>query len=187
MIDHVLGTIVADLNSYLMRRLESEESIVELSALVNLDGSVAFRGQNKVLCSLVAVQQDRSTYNVPLSKKSLKNPPVQLNLYVLFSAYYQAANYRQSLKSLSSVIAFFQGKQVFTSQNTPGLHQDAEKISVELFNFDLKELSRFWTAFGVKHLPSVLYRLRLINVTEDMVLIDLPEITSYSTEDKIKK
>ncbi|MEM6380597.1 MAG: DUF4255 domain-containing protein [Bacteroidota bacterium] len=187
MIDHVLSTLVGDLNSYLMRRLESDESVVELSALVNLDGSVAFRGQNKILCSLVAVQQDRSTYNVPLSKTSLKNPPVQLNLFVLFSAYYQAANYREALKSLSSVIAFFQGKQVFTPQNTPGLHQSAEKIAVELFNFDLKELSHFWTAFGVKHLPSVLYRLRLVNVTEDMVLLDLPEITSFSTKDEIKK
>lgn len=186
MIDHVLSTLVADLDAYLKRRLDSDESVVELSALVNLDGSVAFRGQNKVLCSLVAVQQDRSTYNVPLSKTALKNPPVQLNIYILFSAYFQAANYAQGLKALSNVIGFFQGKQVFTPQNTPGLNQGTDKISVELFNFDLKELSHFWTAFGVKHLPSALYRLRLLNITEDIILAELPEIISVDTNEKIR-
>ncbi len=186
MIDQVMSAITSDLNGFLMRRMGVQENVVELSALVNLDGSVAFRGQNKVLCSLVSVQQERTSYNMPLGKGDLKNPPIQLSLFILFSAYYQPANYTEALKSLSSVIGFFQGKQVFTPQNTSKLDANVEKITVELFNFDIKELSNFWTAVGTKHLPSVLYKWRLLSITEDMILAETPQITGFASEQEKK-
>lgn len=170
-----------ELNSFLKRRTGIEENIVELSELVNLDGSVAYAGQDKVLCTLISVEQERTNINRPMGGLGKMNPPIDINLYILFSAYYQATNYDEALKSLSSVIGFFQAKQVFTNSNTPGLNLGTEKLTVELINLDIKELSNFWTAVGSKHLPSVLYKWRMLSITQEMLLEELPEVTGVET------
>ena len=174
---NAMAAIRDELNSFFRRRTGITENMVELSELVNLDGSVAFSGQDKILCTLISVEQERTNINRTVGGGlERKNPPIDLNLYVLYSAYYQASNYEEALKSLSGIIGFFQGNQVFTAQNTPALNDGIQKLTVELMNLDVKELSNFWTAVGSKHLPSVLYKWRMISITENMILEELPQI-----------
>lgn len=182
MILNAMAAIRDDLNAFFRRRTGVTENMVELSELVNLDGSVAFAGQDKVLCTLISVEQERTNINRTVGRLGKMNPPIDLNLYVLFSAYYQATNYEEALKSLSSIIGFFQGKQVFNTQNTPSLQLEVEKLTVELINLDVKELSNFWTAVGSKHLPSVLYKWRMISISEQMLLEELPEVTGVESD-----
>ena len=180
MIHHILSAITDDLNSFLMRKNGAQEPVVELSALVNLDGSIAISGKNKVVCSLVNIRQDRTTYNMTLSKSEKKNPPVQLNLFILFSAYYQSDNYQEGLKALSNILGFFQGKQIFTPQNTSYLSGNIKKFTLELVDIDLNDIGNFWSALGGRHLPAVLYKCRLISITEDMILEDIPAIKGFN-------
>ena len=176
-----METICGELNSFLIRRQGLQQELVVLSELVNLDGSVAPQEDNKVLCTLINIEQERVNLGAPQRDRVKQNPPINLNLYVLFSAYYQPKNYREAIQVLGHIIGFFQGKQVFTPQNTPGLHASCEKLTVEMANLDIKEHSHFWTALGARHLPSVLYKWRFTALTEDQILEELPEIKGVTT------
>lgn len=176
MIHHVLQVICKDLNTYLQNRSDLSEEIVLLSEIMNPDGSVAVTQENRLVCSLLNIEQERLTINTPVKGQALVNPPFNLNLYVVFSALYASNNYVEALKVISLTLAFFQGKQVFTPSNTPGLDAGIEKIAVEYINVDLKELGNIWTSLGSKHLPSILFKIRMLSITADVILEELPVI-----------
>ena len=181
MLQHVLPVIVEELNNFLKRRFQEREAKVILSDLVKQDGSVPAAGANKIICSLVNMEQERTSLSFGQQNSVKTNPPVNLNLYVLFAAYFPETVYEESLKFLSSVIGFFQGKQVFTPQNTPGLSASVQKIAVEITNLTFHEQSNLCATLGAKYIPSVLLKMRMITITEDMILEEIPEITEVGT------
>ncbi|MCB0638303.1 MAG: DUF4255 domain-containing protein [Lewinella sp.] len=176
MIDRMLSAVTSDLNGFLQRRTGARKSLVELSSLANPDGSVAFQTKNQVLCTLVNIEQERASYNMPAANRMEKSPPVQLSLDVLFAACYEPARYMEALKMLSYIIGFFQAKHVFTSDNTSQLPVLIDKLTVEPVNLELKDLGNFWSAVGIKHQPTVIYKMRILSVTEDIILEDVPSV-----------
>ena len=177
MIHLVLQAIRNELTSFLTRRLKTDtaQPRVVLSKLTDL-GDTAL---DRLICTLVKVEQETVRANVGLRGEPPRvNPPLQLNLLVLISANYRPENYLEALQALSAAIGYFQGKAVFTPANTPGLPERIEKVNVEPVELDMGEFGHLWTALGSSHLPSVLYRLRMISTTEDLVLEQLSEITA---------
>lgn len=155
--------------------------MVLLSELMNLDGSIAITSDNKVVCTLLNIEQERVSLNATFNNKAQVNAPIDLNLFVLFSFYYGASNYLEALKSLSLTVVYFQGKQVFTQANTPGLGPAVEKVTVEMVNVEMHELSNFWTAVGAKHLPCVLYKFRMLSLTAEAILEEISDIRSVDS------
>jgi len=180
MIHKVLSEIINELNAFLKRAVSSTEDRIVLSALVDQSGSIAFSGENKIVCMLTAIEQERSNLNKFPTSPVMKNPPIYLNLYLLFSAYFPG-NYDESLKFISLVISFFQGKQLFTPQNTPGLPAEVDKISVEFNNLDQHAQNQLWSAIGAKMMPSISMKLRMIPITRDQILAEISEITGIDT------
>lgn len=181
MLQNVLPVIVEELNAFLKRRFQEREAKVILSDLVKQDGSIPSNGTNKIICSLVNLEQERVNLTFGHQNAAKVNPPVNLNLYVLFAAYFPDTVYEESLKFLSTVIGFFQGKQVFTPQNTPGMSPNVQKIAVEIVNLSFHENSNLWATLGAKYMPSVLLKMRMVTITEEMILEELPVITTVET------
>lgn len=178
MIHSVLQLIKNDLDLFLRKRLSEREDVVVLSELMNnADGSFAVESENKLICTLLNIEQERINLNAPMGRQTSSNPPFNLNLYVLFSAYYAPKSYIGALRALSLTIGFFQGKQVFTPTNTPGMPDAINKIIVEMVNVDMKDLSNFWTAIGAKQMPSVLFKIKMVSITADMVMEEFTPIT----------
>lgn len=177
MISKVLSVISSELNAFLRQKWEADQNsqLVDVADLAQTMPPEA--RTNQVLCTLINIEQEPVNINSPAGKYPYKNPPVNLNLYVLFSASFQPKNYKEGLAYLSAVISFFQGKQVFTPKNTPRLPSNIDKLTVELANMDLRELSHFWGSLGAQQLPSVLYKFRTLSISEDLILEELPEIT----------
>ncbi|WP_020570431.1 DUF4255 domain-containing protein [Neolewinella persica] len=181
MIHKVLPIIVDELNAYLKQATSrTPEDWIVLSDIVDQTGSVAFSGKNKVVCMLTGIEQERSNFNKLPTGPALRNLPIYLNIYLLFAAYFPGS-YEESLKFISLVISFFQGKQVFTPQNTPGLPPGADKITVEITNLDQQAQHRLWSAIGAKMMPSISMKLRMIPITTDQILTEIPEITGINT------
>lgn len=176
----MLSAITDELNSYLRRTVSVVEDKATLSALVDQEGNMAAEGENKVVGLLTAIEQERASLSQAPSRGGLRNPPVQLNLHVLFAAYFPG-DYREALKFISLTLAFFQSKQVFTARNTPGLPAGAEKVVVEINNLDQQAQYQLWNAIGAKMIPSVSMKIRLIAITNDQILGEVPEITSTET------
>ena len=100
----------------------------------------------------------------------MSQPPVHLNLLVMFAANFSGAVYVEALKLIECVIAFFQARPVFTHVNTPALDPGIDQLSFEIENLSLSDLSNLWGVIGGRYLPSVLYRLRMVTVDARQVI-----------------
>jgi hypothetical protein len=94
-----------------------------------------------------------------------KNPPIYLNLDILFAANY--TDYYTSLLLISNVIKFFQFQNVFTPLNSPNLPPGIEELIFDLKTLSLQDLNNLWGILGSKYIPSVVYKMRLIIISDD--------------------
>jgi len=169
MIHEFVPLIASELSDFLDGRFDTSEDPVILSNIVQQDGSVAIKGENKVIVTLVNIERDGTNqgHGGGFSRGDL---PVHINLYVLFSAYFN--DYIEALKFTSGVIGFFQANPTFTYMGNT--------VKVELHNVDFRELGNLWTAVGAKCLPSALYKIRTLNMDEDNIRDTIPPVSGIS-------
>ena len=190
MIDKSLEALKKAVRDYLFLlpelNLTSEDAIV-ISPVVKADGSLSIP-DNTLGMTLVNVEEERivkSQNSVAVAndgKVSVVNPEIKLNLYILISANFTV--YSTGLQFLSSAVKCFQSKNVFTPDNTPYLDTSIQKLIVELFTLDFEKQNHLWGSLGAKYLPSVLYRVRLIAVKEDIKLTEQAPVTIYDLKEK---
>ena len=124
--------------------------------------------QDKVVVTLVNIEEEKTlrntAYEVPrTSGYSYQNPPIFLNLYVLFSA--NSNNYENALIYLSDVVSFFQREKVFTPATHPGLAgKGIDKLVFDLYTLSFEQMNHLWAVLGGKYIPSALYKVRLVQV-----------------------
>ncbi len=162
MINKALSGITQDLNEYLKKQLSLQEDKAILSSIVNQDGSVANHTQNKLVITLVNIEEDRVSKNMPPINPAI-NPhlSINMNLNMLVSANFGSDNYPESLSFLSQAISFFQDKPIFTRQNTPALDTSIEKMVMELQPTTYENMNNIWRMLGAHYMPCVLYKLRI--------------------------
>ena len=153
---------------------------LENIALWESGSDVATKVEDKVVMTLLRLEEESTLKNVPSykikdNKTEYFNPPVNLNLFVLFSA--NCDTYDKSLRSISRVIEFFQGKKVFTSGNTIYNRTNVSLDVLEYFKFILEmytpgfeELNNIWGTLGGRQLPSVIYKVQIIQIRQDKKL-----------------
>jgi Pvc16 N-terminal domain len=135
-------------------------------------GGVSDSIKDKVVLTLVNVEEEKTLRNMPASIPvgsgySYQNPPIVLNLYVLFSVNYHSTlnSYDNSLIYLSEIIAFFQRKKTFTALNTPLLmDKNVDKLIFDLHSLSFEQMNHLWAVLGGKYIPSVLYKVRLLEI-----------------------
>ena len=115
MIHNLLPVVGGELNEYLKSRFDISEDRLILSNLINQDGTVAVEESNKVVCSLLRVQEEttlKSTAGTSSMGGSFvsSGADINVNLTVMFSSFFSGKNYVEALKFLSGVIYFFQSK-----------------------------------------------------------------------------
>ena len=186
MIHEVVPAIVQELNKFFKRKHNITEDKALMSHIVNADGSIALQETDKIIVTLTNIEMDRTKSNTASYEQTQRgsfvkvNPPVNVNLYLLFSAYFTNENYTEGLKFISSVVAFFQNRSgIFTMQNTPGLGPTAqlvEKYTAELLPLEYRDISNVWNGLGAKYLPSVLYRIRTLPIEHREPPVEIPAV-----------
>lgn len=172
----------------LKEQLENYFSEIGLGKIIALENIALWesgsddsaRIDDKVVISLLKLEEELTLKNSPHYKLSdtkteYKNPPVHLNMYLLISA--NCDFYDKSLRSISKVIEFFQGKKVFTSGNTVYNRNNVSfdvldyfKFILELYTPTFEELNNIWGTLGGRQLPSVIYKVQLIQIERDKKL-----------------
>lgn len=166
----------------------NEEKLV-LSGIVNQDGTIAVQGENKILLSLLNIEKETTgmsnagTGNL----RTLSNvaPAMNINIYVLFSAFFSSNNYSEALRFLSFIIGYFQYKSVFTRSNTPKLDPKIGKLLFEMENLSVENLSNIWSTLGAKYMPSVVYKIRMLTFDESVVREFRPAVSGVTDEHHI--
>ena len=171
MITPVLKYIAEEINSHYD---ETVEEFVKLGNIARLESSSGTSGadlQSKVILTVVNIDEEKTLKNSPHYIKQgdtlqKRNPTLFLNLYMLASC--AVDDYETALTNISRVISFFQQKYVFTPENAvasfPSGH--VEKIILDLFSLNFEQVNHLWGISGGKYQPSVLYKLRLIQIQE---------------------
>ncbi|WP_295721229.1 DUF4255 domain-containing protein [Mucilaginibacter sp.] len=191
-----------ELNAYIKRKDSTNfgnEDVVVVSSLMNPDGTFAVSTEgsdvSKVILTLINLEEDRiadSQYNYQKIDDRIQviNPPVNINAFVLFSVF--ANNYSTALRLLSYVMAFFQGRQVFDSDQYPQINAkvDADKpwqkvgrLLVTFHSTTFEQQNNLWAALGAKYMPNVIYKIRTISFVDSEPKMETPPITEITISD----
>jgi hypothetical protein len=179
------------ISNYLETYLESQPGAsTNYILLGNISGMGVNGGaalQNKIILSVVNIEEDRisrSSDNYTRIDQQIvyQNPPVFLNLDILFAANY--TEYLTSLQLLSNVIKFFQYQNVFTPLNSPNFPQGIEKLIFDMKTLSLQDLNYLWGILGSMYVPSVVYKMRLISISDAFSQGNAPPVTEINVNDK---
>jgi hypothetical protein len=203
MIRTALECIKNELDAYIVNREQdpahySTGNVVDLKPMSAPDGAINITDTTHVTIMLAGVEEERREgrrpYYVPSGDKEfLKlNPPVELNLFLLFAAH--NSHYETALRDLSNVISFFQSNPVFDEQRFPALNatvidqankpwQLIERLSLTLYSLSFEQQNNLWSMLGTKYLPSVVYKLNMLTVFDTRAKEVAPAITEINIAD----
>lgn len=189
-----------ELNQYFKRKDPANFGNVDcvvLSGLMKPDGTFALdtsQGDNnfKVMVTLINLEEDRvaeSQYNYQRINDKIQviNPPVNINVYVLFSVF--ASNYPTSLRLLSYIISFFQSRSVFDSELYPQLNAKVEpdkpwqkvgRLVTTLHGTTFEQQNNLWAAIGAKYMPNVIYKVRTMSFIDTEPKMEAPPVTEIT-------
>lgn len=136
--------------------------------------------RDRIVMTLVRLQEEATLKNRPAGTRNMAtgqmeyhNPPLALNLYLLFTV--NSNEYSNALTYLSRVMRFFQQRPRFDPATAPVIppaqvsEQDRLedfRIVADLYSPTFEEQNHLWSILGSKLLPSVMYRLRLVELTD---------------------
>jgi hypothetical protein len=193
MIDLALNFLNTQLDNYLRDKLDptNHSPFIQLANIAwnDADNSVSPKDpSSSAFITLVNIEEDRISKSPEGFTRNnnnsivYKNPQIYLNLYVLFSV--NLSSYSESLKRLSLIIQYFQYKNVFTTLNSSGLPAGVDKLILDLSTLSFQDMNNLWGILGSKYLPSVMYKLRLIKISEEFAQGDAALIHEIMVNDK---
>ncbi|PIF34352.1 uncharacterized protein DUF4255 [Flavobacterium sp. 9] len=198
MIFEVIQIISEQVNSYLAE-IGLEKSVVpeNIAFLESQKDDPDNKLKDGVALTVINLAEEATLKNFPNhsvenTKTIYKNSVVNLNLYILFSA--NRDIYINSLKDISKIIEFFQGKRLFTQANTifnrstsAMSNVDNFRFTVELYTPTFEELNYIWGTLGGKQLPSALYKVSMIQIERNIVQAEGQLIGEFSGTTKRKE
>ena len=168
-IDAALDFIAREVNAHLLKRTGSELGAVHVGRLVDDRGNWVV-AMDTLRLTLFQIDEERALREqlpertIVGGREVVLPPPLRLNLVVLFAGRFQ--QYDQALRTLSQLMAFVQARPLHTPAESPGLPAGIERIAMELLSWTPEQLNQMWACFGAKHLPSVVYRLRMVTLQD---------------------
>ncbi|WP_297099546.1 DUF4255 domain-containing protein [uncultured Draconibacterium sp.] len=174
MIYEALQILKEQLDNYLDDAGLGKIVVLENLALLDSGTDKAKNLDGKVIISLLSVQEESTLKNQPTSrvvnnKAEYFNPAVNINLFFMVSA--NCDSYSNSLISITKTLEYFQGKKVFTAQNTVYNRSnlsmqelDDFKFVVDLYTPGFEVWNHIWGTHGGRQLPSVIYKVQLLQV-----------------------
>ncbi|MFW0737795.1 DUF4255 domain-containing protein [Flavobacterium sp.] len=179
MIFEVIQIIAEQVNNYL-DEIGLEKTVVaeNIAFLESQNETVSGNLEDKVALTLINLDEEATLKNFPNHRVEndrtiYKNSVINLNLYLLFSA--NRNIYINSLNDISKIIAFFQGKKLFTQANTIYNRNNVAMTNIENFRFTIElytptfeELNYIWGTLGGKQLPSALYKVSMIQIERNI-------------------
>jgi Pvc16 N-terminal domain len=197
MIDRVLSLLSDELQNYITFSNASADVIIDNIGMLETSNSDSLN--RHIVITLVNVEEESALKNISPIKKGVsglakyENPPVFLNLYVLITCNYSGSDYILALRRLSAVIRFFQSRNSFSTRNstntTTPLADSADlKFTMELYTLTFEQINHLWGSLGGRQVPFVMYKLRVVAITERAVVRTVPLIEEIETNlNKIQK
>ena len=200
MIRTALEFIKRELDQYIVNREQDPANyplgnVVDLLPVIRPNGDLNIDENAHITEMMVGIEEERREgkrpHYIPTDDNQIKqvNPPIDLNLYLLFIA--SNGNYETALRDLSSVVAFFQVNPVFDEVRFPDLNASAadpvnkswqliDRLSFRLQDMSFEQQNNLWAMLGGKYIPSVVYKVNMLTVFETKSDLAAPAITELN-------
>jgi len=192
MVDTALILLRDELTNYLSAKDTATVVVDNIGLLETPSGNSL---TDNIVITLVNIEEESTLKNQPALKRPFvnnaiyENAPVYLNLYVLFTCNYSGNDYVLALKRLSYIIAFIQSKNVFSASSSVSggaINLDDNdlvnlKFTMELYTLTFEQINHLWGSLGGRQIPFVMYKLRLVSITERTKVREVPLIEEIET------
>lgn len=180
MIHNVMTLIAQQLNEFMRNELNLSEDVVVVNSLVDLKGDPNMQIENRVCLFLQRIEEEKVAKSGGFQANPGMPPPVRVSLHIVFAANFPDPNYREALRFISLVLEFFQGRGTFDRSNAPGLPPGLDKLTFDLADLDYQEMNNLWSLIGAKYIPSLVYKVRMLTFSQDMIREDVPSVVKRS-------
>lgn len=177
MIYNTLQTLTSNLSSHLRLRFGLNESIVVAGSPGK---DTASGGAGNLYVTLLNVEREtaagiRFGRNHSAGEGYAHSAPAwQLNLYLMFSAIFPDKQYEEGLKVISAAVGFLQGSSRHGMPVGGG-------FCIEPVNTSFGELSNIWGMFGRSYHPSIICKVRVLDIDSDTVTAVSPAVLRKET------
>ncbi len=178
------------LNRYFNTIDSNVQNIVKLENIGTLTEE-DLKNNDNIFITLVNISEEFTLKNMPNYKKEgndtiYRNPPVFLNLFLLFTACMK--KYESSLTYLSHLVRFFQGKNMFTLKNSSLQVSGLEnfKIIVDIYSPTFEQTNYLWSTLGGKQHPFIIYKARLVELERESTTETRPLVAEIDVNDNEK-
>ena len=184
MLDVALRFLKDELNTYILTRTGSNTVEVKMSKVVDEAGKYVL-DEETIGATIINIEEERTfkshlpAYTNVNGQHVVLEPELKLNLYVLFAANFKL--YDVALKYISLVLTYFQSHPAFTPEEFPALDPGIEKLIVELQSLNFEQLNQIWAFIGGKHLPSVIYKVRMVALQDQVQTAVQPPLMILQT------
>lgn len=124
---------------------------------------------NKLSISLVSIERE-SAGGIKFSGQAVSGdqfrktaPTWQLNVYVMIAALFSEKQYADGLQILSQALSFIQNNNTITLDGT------STTFSIEPVNMSISELSNIWSISGGTYFPSIICKIRGLNISSNEI------------------
>lgn len=184
MLNLALSSIKNHLNEFLVNRLDLDDEVVHVNRLINQNGESGLKNQNKVLLTLINLEQEANSqfYNRPVKDGRdvhKLNPPMYFNLNLLCVSNFDS--YDESLKFLNEILSFFQTHLSIDVESSDEFNIH-EKLSIEIDPQSYSDMHSLWNSMGAKYQPSLVFKVRHITIQENNVISSTSGIDNIRIE-----
>jgi len=180
MLFETLNTLKLELSSYLSQLPEESNFTITEENIAFHETSADVK--DSMVLSLIRMEEEATLKNMHQYRKEAgktiySQPPVNMNLYILFSSVFDT--YGNALKNLSNVVKFFQTKRTFNAANTPNTQVNMPsdfELHMDLYSPSFDMSNHIWGSLGGKQFPSVIYKVRLVSLERDLIQEQRPLI-----------
>jgi hypothetical protein len=170
---NALETISGLANEYLENLDRRGDAWITLTSLVNHNGALNKDARDKIVMCVYNITRETtiSTYqrNVssdqstkPVDAFAVVNPPLYVDVHLMFMANFTEKNYSDGLAILSRLIGYFQQTPYFTAANAPQLAPIIDKLTLEFENLSPVDVNYVMSMLGTRYLPSAFYKMRML-------------------------
>jgi hypothetical protein len=182
-INVLIAHVVTELNAYVKLRSGVADRVVA-GTLMTVEAKANPQLNDKVAAVVVNVEEDRVYKSVEtITKKpdgtgQVGRPEIRLKLYLLFAANLNV--YNEALKALGYVVTFFQHRDIFEYASIAALSGVTGRMVFELHSLTFEQQNHLWGAMGAKYLPSVLYKVGVVTIREDLAEAEVPPVSDLA-------
>ncbi len=173
LIRNALETICNNANIYLKNLESRDDDWITLTSLVDHNGALNPAARDKIVMCIYNITKETivNTYQRNYSSEQIQrtqdafsvvNPPIYIDIHLMFMANLTEIKYKDGLSILSRLISFFQQTAFFTRDNAPQLAPEIDKLTLEFENLNPVDVNYVMSMLGTRYLPSAFYKMRML-------------------------